>query len=146
LFTKKLDVYANVGDEYNARAAYVTGSGSKVKGEGYGSPKFSNAGCWTEPVPGSATSTATGVGGAAGFLPGSLTNCTADTRTEIEGTLGFWYRFYRGPRGTVQWGMQESYFVRNTWSGVGTKSGVGSSGQPHGTDNMLFTSFRYYLP
>jgi hypothetical protein len=146
LFTKKLDVYANVGNEYNARAGYVIGSGPTAKGEGYGSPRFANSGCWTEPVPGSPTSTANGVGGAAGFVPGSLANCTGDTRSETEGTLGFWYRFYRGPAGTVQWGVQESYFVRDTWSGVGTKAGVGSSGQPHGTDNMVFTSFRYYLP
>jgi hypothetical protein len=29
--------------------------------------------------------------------------------------------------------------VRNTWSGVGDL-------QPHGIDNMVLTSFRYYLP
>ena len=146
LFTSKLDVYANVGDEYNARAAYVIGSGKTAKGEGYGSPLFVNSGCWTEAIPGTATPTPTGVGGSAGFIPGSLSKCTGDTRSEIEGTLGFWYRFYKGPQGTIQWGVQESYFVRNTWSGVGNTSGVGTSGQPHGTDNMLFTSFRYYLP
>ena len=38
----------------------------------------------------------------------------------------------------MQWGPQYSYVVRNTWSGAG--------GQPHGVENMFFTSFRYYLP
>ncbi|MGH2509640.1 MAG: hypothetical protein ACRDHZ_19860, partial [Ktedonobacteraceae bacterium] len=142
IFTNKLDVYAYVGDEYSARAAYTVGS----KGIGYGSPLFVNSGCWTEPIPGPSTSTSTGVGGTAGFVPGTLANCTADTKSEVEGTLGFWYRFYKGPKGTVQLGIQESYFLRNTWSGIGTASGVGSSGAPHGTDNMVFTSFRYSLP
>ena len=46
-------------------------------------------------------------------------------------------------KGRFQWGPQYSYVSRNTWSGVNaTGGGVG----PHGIDNMVFTSFRYYLP
>ena len=78
-----------------------------------------------------------------GFLPGSLTNCAANTRNIIEGTAGFWYRFYKGPKGTVQWGPQYSYLVRNTWAGA---AGTNNLGQPSGTENMFLTSFRYYLP
>jgi hypothetical protein len=143
LFTNKLDVYAYMGDEYESRTWYGTSAANAV---GYGSPFFSNKGCWTEPVPGTATSTATGVGGSAGFVPGSLGSCTNDTKHEMEGTLGFWYRFYKGSRGTVQFGLQESYFLRYDWSGVGNASGVGTSGAPHGTDNMVFTSVRYIIP
>jgi len=143
LFTNKLDVYAYMGDEYEARAAYQTSPTTAI---GYGSPLFTNKGCWTEPLPGAATSTATGVGGAAGFVPGSLANCTNDTKHEMEGTLGFWYRFYKGSKGTVQFGMEESYFLRYDWNGLGNTTGVGTSGAPHGTDNMVFTSFRYVLP
>jgi hypothetical protein len=121
----KWDIYSNAGGEYAARTAYLNSAG---KGVGYGSPLFSNAGCSTETLPGSN-----------GFTPGALTNCTGDTRNIIEGTLGFWYRFYKGPKGTVQWGPQYSYVVRNTWSGA-------ASGEPHGVENMFFTSFRYYLP
>jgi hypothetical protein len=73
-----------------------------------------------------------------GFNPGGLSNCNGDTRDIIEGTVGFWYRFYSGPKGRLQWGPQYSYIVRNTWRGVG--------GSPSGTENMFFTSFRYYLP
>ena len=142
-FSNKLDIYAYLGDEYSARAAYAL---SATSAQGYGSPLFANSGCWTETVPGAATSTATGVGGSAGFVPGSLGSCTNDTKHEMEGTLGFWYRFYRGPKGTVQFGMQESYFIRYDWNGVGNKTGVGVTGAPHGTDNMVYTSFRYVLP
>ena len=81
-----------------------------------------------------------------GFVPGGLSNCTNDTKHEMEGTVGFWYRFYRGPMGTMQFGLEESYFLRYDWNGLGNPSGVGTSGAPHGTDNMLFTSLRYYIP
>ncbi|MGD0695249.1 MAG: hypothetical protein ABSB82_10385 [Terriglobia bacterium] len=139
---KKLDVYSNLGAEFSARASYFNTVTSKPAG--YGNPLFRNDGCTTETVPGSAVSTPTGVGGAGGFVPGSLANCTANTRDLIEATVGFWYRFYKGPKGTVQWGPQYSYVVRNTWSGV--NSAGTSSFSPQGTENMFFTSLRYYLP
>ncbi|MBZ5695250.1 MAG: hypothetical protein LAN36_07800 [Acidobacteriia bacterium] len=126
----KFDVYANVGGEYAARTAHPT---SETTAVGYGSPLFNNSGCWTETAPGSS-----------GFAPGSLANCAGDTRNVIEGTLGFWYRFYKGPKGTVQWGPQYSYITRNTWSGVG--SVANPSGQPSGSESMVLTSFRYVLP
>jgi hypothetical protein len=140
--TPKLDIYLYGGGEYDARAAYVVGG----KGEGYGSALFSNAGCWSEVLPGAATSTPNSVGGSAGFIPGSLANCTGDTRNIFEGTGGFWYRFYRGSRGTMQYGMQYSYVEKNTWHGVGNASGVGVTGQPAANENMVFTSLRYILP
>jgi hypothetical protein len=146
LFTNKLDVYGYFGDEYEARAAYTVGSGATAVTTGYGSPLFTNKGCWTEPLPGAATSTATGVGGQMGFVPGGLGSCSNDTKHEMESTLGFWYRFYRGSKGTLQFGIQESYFIRYDWHGLGNATGVGTSGAPHGTDNMVFSSFRYVLP
>jgi hypothetical protein len=149
--TQKLDVYMYVGGEYEARAQYIK-SGA-TPNEGYGYVSLNNSGCWTEtlPVTGPATNTnlgvPTGVGGTTGFIPGPLANCTGDTRNLVEGTLGFWYRFYKGNRGTVQYGMQYSNYVRNTWRGVGGAAGsVSASGQPHADENMAFTSLRYYLP
>lgn len=136
----KVDLYSNFGGEFSSRGAYTIGT----KGEGYGSPLFSDAGCSTEIIPGAAVSTPTSVGGSAGFVPGSLANCSAQTRDLLELSLGFWYRFYKGPKGTVQWGPQYSYVIRNAWSGVGATTG--SSVSPQGTENMFFTSFRYYLP
>ncbi|MGD1022542.1 MAG: hypothetical protein ABR880_07145 [Candidatus Sulfotelmatobacter sp.] len=130
----KMDIYLNAGSEYAGRAAdFDPISGKYV---GYGSPFFSNTGCYTETAP--------SISG--GFFPGSLSNCTSDTRALIEGTAGFWHRMYSGPKGRLQWGAQYSYVTRQTWSGVGP-AGKGQPGvTPEGLDGMVFTSFRYYLP
>lgn len=127
--TKKLDFVGYAGFEYAGRAASFDPLANKKAGAvvGYGAPTFANTGCSSETVP-----------GAGGFTPGALGNCTADTRTVIEGTAGFWYKFYSGPRGRFQLGADYAYLTRFAWSGVG--------GQPYGIDNMIFTSFRYYLP
>jgi hypothetical protein len=138
----KLDVYMYGGVEYAARAQYIK-SGS-TPNEGYGALGFNNSGCWTETGP--TTTTPVGTAGSQGYIPGGLSNCTGDTRALVEGTGGFWYRFYKGSRGTVQAGAQYSYVTRNTWSGVGGSSGPSITGQPQGIENMVFTSFRYYLP
>jgi hypothetical protein len=130
--SSRLDVYTNAGVEYAARTvAYDPVSKKQI---GYGSRLFSNAGCFTETDPATAT----------GFNPGALANCTADTRANIEGTLGFWYRFYNGPKGKFQYGTQFSYATRQTWSGITPLTAP--SGAPEGLDAMVFTSFRYYLP
>ncbi len=135
---KKLDVYSYVGSEYAARTtSYDPIQNAFV---GYGAPTFNDTGCYTEVAPGTGTLT--------GSTPvaGSLSKCSGQTRAITEGTLGFWYRFHNGPRGRYQWGMQYSYVTRQTWSGIGP-SGAGQPGvTPEGLDNMVFTSFRYYLP
>ncbi len=133
--TKKLSITTYAGVEYAARTYNFDplankGAGAEV---GYGAPSFLNTGCYSEVAPGSG-----------GFSPGSLANCTADTRALIEGTIALWYRFYSGPQGRFQFGAQYSYVTRQTWSGI---TPVGApSGAPEGIDNMIFTSFRYYLP
>ncbi len=152
--SKRLDLYTNVGLEYGARTAYTFAG----KGAGYGSPLFTNAGCNIEGPPsatgtnvntpgstpgttGSGTIPITGPTGTPltpGFNTSNPASCTGDTRSIIEGTIGFWYRFYNGPKGRLQWGPQYSYIDRNTWGGVG--------GNPNAIENMFFTSFRYYLP
>jgi hypothetical protein len=138
----KFDLYLNGGGEYAGRTAYVVEndlvSPPTFTGVGYGSPLFNNGGCFTEPAPASANT----------FVPGTVGGCTADTRSIVEGTVGFWYRFYKGSKGTIQWGPQFSYVVRNTWSGVAPAVGVPGTGVtgPHIDEPMFFTSFRYYLP
>jgi hypothetical protein len=129
---KKADVYLNAGAEYASRAADYDPVTKKYVG--YGSPFFNNSGCFTETGP-----------GAGGFLPGGLSNCTADTRVVVEGTAGVWFKLYDGSKeklnwGRIQFGPQYSYVTRNTWSGSTYP------GEPHGIDSMIFTSFRYYLP
>jgi hypothetical protein len=131
---KKLDVYFYTGAEYDSRTSDFDAATKAYVG--YGSTHFNNSGCYTETAP--------SFGVSAGFNPGSLPKCTADTRAAIEGTAGFWYRFYNGPRGRVQFGTQYSYVTRQTWSGITPSSAP--SGAPEGLDGMVFTSFRYYLP
>lgn len=152
--SKRLDVYTNVGGEYEGRQAYVVAG----KGVGYGSPLFNNSGCYTEAPP-SATATNVDTPGSAttpinsgtvpvpgsagtplstGFNPASPANCAGNTKAIYEGTIGFWYRIYSGDRGRIQVGPQYSYVERSTWAGKG--------GTPSAQDNMVLTSFRYYLP
>ncbi len=136
---KKLDLYSYVGAEYAARTygfdpLLNAGVGGYV---GYGAPEFANYGCYSE-LPPAVNS---------GFTPTSLAHCTGDTRAVIEGTAGFWYRFYNGPKGRFQFGSQYSYVSRQTWSGAtGGTTPVPGALTPEGLDSMVFTSFRYYLP
>jgi hypothetical protein len=139
--TPKLDIYAYVGGEYDGRTTFNSGK------TGYGNFARRDDGCAVETLPiaaPGATTNTTAVLGSNGFIPGALSNCDGDTRNILEGTLGFWYRFYSGPMGRMQFGVQYSYVTKNTWSGVGATSG--STAAPRALDNMLFTSFRYYLP
>jgi hypothetical protein len=128
----KVDIYFNGGAEYAGRAANFDPIQKKYVG--YGSPQFVNTGCLTETGP-----------GAGGFLPGGLANCTGDTRVLIEATGGAWFKVYDGAKeklnwGRIQFGPQYSVVIRNAWSGAGFPS------EAQGIDNMVFTSFRYYLP
>jgi hypothetical protein len=118
----KFDVYLNAGSEYDQRTYFLG-----TKQVGYGAPGFVNSGCGTELAP-----------AAGGFAPTAPGNCIGDVRNTIEGTLGFWYRLYNGSKGRLQFGPQYSYVVKNSWSGT--------PGEPHAVDNMILTSFRYYLP
>jgi hypothetical protein len=154
----KLDFYAYVGDEYGARTAYkgyssvrlttntLTGPafGAPVTTTttvttstggigGYGSPFANNSGCSTEVDPTNQNT------------PGTGGTCAGDTRNIIEGTIGFWHRFYQGPKGRIQWGMQYAYFTKSAWSGNNNVPGAFTI-DPKAVDNMVWTSFRYYLP
>jgi hypothetical protein len=146
---KRLDVYLNAGGEYSSRTAYLEGS-TPV---GYGSSLYNDSGCSTETAPTTTTVTvltatgtatvpvlgSTGTPLTGGFNPGGLSKCSGDTKNILEGTFGFWYRFYKGPKGTLQFGPQYSYIARYAWS---DKNGL----NPEATENMFLTSFRYYLP
>ena len=123
--TRQLDIYIYAGTEYAYREAYTNAAGKPV---GYGSPLFSNTNCEKEFTP-------TGPF-AAGAPPAGT--CTGDTRDLYEGTIGFWYSFYRGPAGRIAWALEYHYVSKNTWVGIG--------GQPQAIDNMVFTSVRYYFP
>ena len=130
--TTALDIYAYGGIEYAYRTAGVNSAG---RGVGYGSALLNNTGCEAELLPTATNAAAVGT-------------CNADTRSVSQGAAGFWYRFYRGNRGTVQFGVQYSHTERATWSSNATALATtgGPTIEPRGTDNMVYTSFRYYLP
>jgi hypothetical protein len=101
---------------------------------GYGNVAANNSGCATEGVPVNQ------------FNPSSGANCAGDIRSIQESTLGFWYRFYQGSKGRMQFGIQYSYLSKNAWSGTGGVAAGAPAIGSKGVDNMVWTSFRYYIP
>src|ERR1700738_3339632 len=139
--TKKLDLFGYAGGEYAQRTVYLntlTGTANFGKLVGYAPPTLNNSTCNTESVPTVPGSGLGGIGvaGGAPYDPGS--SCGAATRAIFEGTAGYVYRMYTGPRGRIQYSLQYSYLTRSAWTGIG--------GAPKATNNMVFTSMRYYLP
>ncbi|MGB6690600.1 MAG: hypothetical protein WBE76_22410 [Terracidiphilus sp.] len=126
--TPRLDIYANYGGDYVERVTFLTSAGKK---SGYGVSE-TNSGCATEPLPISSN-------GGGPTLPLAPSSCSGNNRDIGEGTLGYWYDFYKGPHGRFRQGIQYSYADRIVWA---TLSGLA----PKGTDSMLWTSLRYYIP
>lgn len=161
--TPKIDLYGYWGMEYAWRAGYTgyssvtitkttaipaNGTNPAIPATtttkisttgigGYGSKYANNSGCATEGVP------------VNDFNPSSGSNCAGDIRSISEATAGFWYKFYNGSKGRLQFGMQYSYITKSGWSGnntspTATTQPAGVS--PKANDNMVFTSLRFYLP
>jgi hypothetical protein len=170
LHTKKWDVYAYGGAEYGARAAYkgydsititktpaIPPNAANPLGDaattttafklnqigGYGSPFANNSGCQKEVPP--SNSLGQFPPASAPFTPSSGSGCAGDTRLIQEGTLGFWYKPYGGPKGGLRLGVQYSYFEKFGWSGNNNVAGAAGFA-PRAVDNMIWTSIRYYIP
>jgi hypothetical protein len=140
--TPRWYLYVNYGGDYIGRDWTVDPvSGKEV---GYGTYTAPMWGCSVEPTAGSGTTN-----GANGFAPSNPANCSGSNKDVQEFTAGYWYNFYKGPKGNLRYGLQYSRFERNLWSGNGANaSGVVTNpgGGAMGVDNMFWTSFRYYLP
>jgi hypothetical protein len=118
-----LTAYVYAGRE-TATATYynnlaLTGGGTGTVG--YGAPEFNNSGCY-------ATSG----------------TCQGNTHSLEEMTTGFWYKFYRGPLGNFQFGLQAAYFERAAFPGVGPASAGGALFAPIANMFVGMASFRYY--
>jgi len=113
----KLSMFAYGGNEYYQRAAYINSNGLGV---GYGSPLTNNSQCEVE---------------VSGY---NLPVCTAQNRDINQVIGGFWYSFFKGPYGTMKFGVNYEHLRRNTWYAVG--------GQPKGQDDVVMTSVRFVLP
>jgi hypothetical protein len=158
--TPKLDLYAYWGFEYAWRAGYsgydsvtitktaaipATATSPAIPATtttkittngigGYGNFAANNTGCATEGVP------------VNDFNPSSGSNCAGDIRIIQEPTVGFWYKFYQGSKGRFQFGVQYSYLWKDAYSGTGGVAAGAAPIAPKANDNMVWTSFRYYLP
>jgi hypothetical protein len=113
--TPMIDLYGYVGTEQISARYFDNTVKGKTTAYGYGNPLYSNAGCDTEL---------------------STLTCTANTSGIVMGAVGAWYRFLKGPYGTLQAGIQYSYVHRSVFGGIGPT--------PETDDNMLFLSFRYF--
>lgn len=127
--TPRLNIYLNYGGDYIGRNYFST-----TANVGYGSPLTNMSGCNVEVAAGSGN----------GFSPSNPANCGGSNKDIQEATFGYWYNFYNGPKGRLRQGLQYSYFIRNLWSGNGGTANPGGTAQ--GTDNVVETSLRYYLP
>ena len=156
----KLDVYLYGGSEYAWRAGYAGYTAITVTATpaipasagspaipattnttisttgigGYGNPAANNSGCSTEGIP------------SGSFTPSTGGTCAGDIRIITEGTIGFWHKFYNGPKGGMRWGVQYSYITKSGWSGSGGLAAGTPGISPKAVDNMIWTSFRYYIP
>ena len=113
--TPMLDFYLFGGQEAERSKVYASPALPASVAFGYGTlPGSSNAGCAVE-------------GG----------TCSPVTKSIDQLTAGFWDKVYQGPFGRVQFGLQYSYTERKTFAD--------SAGYaPKGTENMVFSSIRYY--
>jgi len=114
--TPALDVYAYGGAEEIRRDGYNADVKGKELAYGYGNPLYPNTTCDAE--------------------LGATSSCVANTSGIAEGTIGAWWKFEKGPFGTMQVGPQYAYIHRTIFQGVGLT--------PKTDDNTLMMSFRYY--
>jgi outer membrane murein-binding lipoprotein Lpp len=110
-----VDVYAYGGAE-GAQAKWNT---IGTVNAGYGNPNVSLAGCEVE-----------------------LGSCSAVTKNVVEGTLGAWWRAFKGSYGTAQIGAEYEWVERNAFKGVGATKG--STLTPNTNENIFLFSLRYY--
>ena len=109
--SRTIDIYGYFSMQESGRSYW----GNQVYGYGgYGSPYFNTAGCMTE-------------GG----------TCQGSTHRIIEGTIGAWWRFFKGRVGTIENGVQIIYTQRKLWPGNDSEEG-------HKTSmSALMLDFRY---
>jgi len=162
---KKLDIIGIAGGEYLQRTVYTT---TLTSATGVATTYFTGyAPLLSKSVftPATGTTAATTVVTAgesdgacntelppsanSGYAPVTDTPCSGHTRAILEGTGGFVYRFYNSPaKGRLQFSILYSYLTKEAWTGLSsaTVTATTTPVNPKATNNMVFTSFRYYLP
>jgi len=162
---KKLDLIGIAGGEYLQRTSYRT---TLTSAAGVQTTYFTGYAPLLSKIvftPATATAAATTVTTAgesdgacntelppsanSGYAPVADTPCSGHTRAILEGTAGFLYRFYNSPtKGRLQFSILYSYLTKEAWTGLNSATVTAATGvaNPKATNNMVFTSFRYYLP
>ena len=120
-----LDIYLFGGREAASKKDFEAYNKGVVQ-LGYGNPAYNNSGC---------------------DIAGGT--CVGNAREIWQGTAGFWWKFYQGKFGKMQFGAQYSYTQKEAFPGQGFINGVSGPvanglASPKATENMFFTSFRYY--
>ncbi|WP_243050191.1 hypothetical protein [Dyella sp. RRB7] len=120
-----VDVYLFGGREAASKKDFQAYNKGLVQ-LGYGNPAYNNSGC---------------------DIAGGT--CVGNAREIWQGTAGFWWKFYQGKFGKMQFGAQYSYTQKEAFPGQGFINGVSGPvangiSSPKATENMFFTSFRYY--
>ncbi|HET6552718.1 MAG TPA: hypothetical protein VFG49_04200 [Dyella sp.] len=120
-----LDIYLFGGRESASKKDFTAYNGGTVQ-LGYGNPAYNNSGCDTT---GAASAT-----------------CVGNAKDIWQGTAGFWWKFYQGKFGKMQFGAQYSHTEKEAFAGQGFVNGVLTNGaaSPKAKEDMFFTSFRYY--
>jgi hypothetical protein len=113
--TRALDIYVFGGIEHEDSNFFSGSLNGTTQNIGYGNPAFTNTGC---------------------FSFASSASCTGNVQSVEQVNVGLWDNAYDGDFGRMRIGLQYSYTRLKGFNGVG--------GGPHTSDNMVFTSFRYY--
>lgn len=120
--TPKWDVVLYGGNEYYGRTQYNMGTAAAPILVGWGFNLSNQNTCSAE---------------IAGALTGT---CTFNNRDVWEIQPGFWYRFWRGKEGTLNFGMSYAYIHRRPWGGVPPAA------RPSGIEQQVLTALRWYFP
>ena len=123
--TPQLDLYLFGGLEHQSQVSTTTTVGASTLHLGLGNPFATLGNCFVE-----------------------LGTCTPQTQQIDQVTVGFWDKVYTGSFGQVRVGIQYSHTDLYAFPGMAGSNGAGfppgSSVQPKTSDDMVFTSFRYY--
>ena len=123
--TPQLDLYLFGGVEHQSSVTADPKVGATQLHLGYGNPFATLGNCFVE-----------------------LGTCSPNTQQIDQVTVGFWDKVYTGSFGQVRVGVQYSHTELHAFSGLAgsNTAGIpaGASVQPKTTDDMVFTSFRYY--
>ncbi|WP_233171695.1 hypothetical protein [Dyella sp. ASV21] len=118
-----VDVYLFGGREGASKKDFNYGTAAGNIALGYGNPAYNNSGCDV-------------AGG----------TCVGNAKDIWQGTAGFWWKFYQGKFGKMQFGAQYSHTEKEAFAGQGFVNGllVNGAASPKAKEDMFFTSFRYY--